>query len=312
MGVDEVNKKFEIDAPVKVIDYLGMMGDSVDNIPGIPGVGDKTAKKFIAQYGSMEQLLANTADLKGKLKEKIEKNKALGLLSKKLARIMLNVPVHFDSNDYKLSDPNIIAVSELFQELEFRRLSETFVKVFKPTEATPESTETETKAAPVAFDLFNQPGSGQIESMSAFKSLDTVIHHYQCVQTELERELLLQTMQRQKSVCFDTETTGLDAVSASLIGIAFSWQAHTGYYVPIPDDTDARKAILDSLIPFFEDEAIEKVGQNLKYDLKVMQQHGISVKGKLFDTMLAHYIICLLYTSPSPRDQRGSRMAAWG
>jgi DNA polymerase-1 len=290
-GIPEVQKKFEITHPEQVIDYLGMMGDSVDNIPGLPGVGEKTAKKFIAHYGSMEQLLANTADLKGKLKEKIETNKALGLLSKKLARIMLDVPVHFDSNEYKLSDPNIIAVSELFQELEFRRLSETFVKVFKPTEATPESTKTETKAATAAFDLFNQPGSGQIESMSAFKSLDTVSHHYQCVQTELERELLLQTMQRQKSVCFDTETTGLDAVSASLIGIAFSWQAHTGYYVPIPDDADARKAILDSLIPFFEDEAIEKVGQNLKYDLKVMQQHGISVKGKLFDTMLAHYII---------------------
>ena len=290
-GIPEVQKKFEITHPEQVIDYLGMMGDSVDNIPGLPGVGEKTAKKFIAQYGSLEQLLANTADLKGKLKEKIETNKALGLLSKKLARIMLDVPVHFDSNDYKLSDPNISAVSELFQELEFRRLSETFVKVFKPTEATPESTKTDTKAAPAPFDLFNQPGSGQIESISAFKSLDTVSHHYQCVQTELERELLLQTMQRQKSVCFDTETTGLDAVSASLIGIAFSWQAHTGYYVPIPDDTDARKAILDSLIPFFEDEAIEKVGQNLKYDLKVMQQEGISVKGKLFDTMLAHYII---------------------
>ena len=290
-GIPEVQKKFEITHPEQVIDYLGMMGDSVDNIPGLPGVGEKTAKKFIAQYGSLEQLLANTADLKGKLKEKIETNKALGLLSKKLARIMLDVPVHFDSNDYKLSDPNISAVSELFQELEFRRLSETFVKVFKPTEATPESTKTDTKAAPAPFDLFNQPGSGQIESISAFKSLDTVSHHYQCVQTELERELLLQTMQRQKSVCFDTETTGLDAVSASLIGIAFSWQAHTGYYVPIPDDTDARKAILDSLIPFFEDEAIEKVGQNLKYDLKVMQQQGISVKGKLFDTMLAHYII---------------------
>jgi DNA polymerase-1 len=268
-----------------------MMGDAVDNIPGLPGVGDKTAKKFLAQYGCMEALLANTADLKGKLKEKIEANKELGLLSKKLARIMLDVPVQFDAGDYKLSDPDVPAVSELFQELEFRRLSETFMKVFKPTEATPEATKIETKAAPAAFDLFNQPGSGQIESLSTFKSLDTVPHHYQCVQTELERKLLLQTMQRQQSVCFDTETTGLDAVSASLVGIAFSWQAHTGYYVPIPEDTDARKAILDSLVPFFEDEAIEKVGQNLKYDLKVMQQHGISVKGKLFDTMLAHYII---------------------
>ena len=290
-GIPEVQKKFEITHPEQVIDYLGMMGDAVDNIPGLPGVGDKTAKKFLAQYGSMEALLANTADLKGKMKEKIEANKELGLLSKKLARIMLDVPVQFDANDYKLSDPDVPAVSELFQELEFRRLSETFIKVFKPAEATAEVTKSETKAAPAAFDLFNQPGSGQIENLSAFKSLDNVPHHYQCVQTELERKLLLQTMQRQKSVCFDTETTGLDAVSASLVGVAFSWQAHTGYYVPIPEDADMRKAILESLTPFFENEAIEKVGQNLKYDLKVMQQHGISVKGKLFDTMLAHYII---------------------
>ncbi len=290
-GIPEVQKKFEITHPEQVIDYLGMMGDAVDNIPGLPGVGDKTAKKFLAQYGSMEALLSNTADLKGKMKEKIEANKELGLLSKKLARIILDVPVQFDANDYKLSDPDVPAVSELFQELEFRRLSETFVKVFKPSEATPEVTKSETNAAPVAFDLFNQPGSGKIENLSAFKSLDNVLHHYQCVQTELERNLLLQTMQRQKSVCFDTETTGLDAVSASLVGIAFSWQAHTGYYVPIPDDAETRKAILNSLSPFFENEAIEKVGQNLKYDLKVMQQHGISVKGKLFDTMLAHYII---------------------
>ena len=290
-GIPEVQKKFEITHPEQVIDYLGMMGDAVDNIPGLPGVGDKTAKKFLAQYGSMEALLANTADLKGKMKEKIEANKELGLLSKKLARIMLDVPVQFDANDYKLSDPDVYAVSELFQELEFRRLSESFIKVFKPAEATPEVTKSETKAAPAAFDLFNQPGSGQIENLSAFKSLDNVPHHYQCVQTELERKLLLQTMQRQKSVCFDTETTGLDAVSASIVGVAFSWQAHTGYYVPIPEDADMRKAILESLTPFFENEAIEKVGQNLKYDLKVMQQHGISVKGKLFDTMLAHYII---------------------
>ena len=291
-GIPEVQEKFEITHPEQVIDYLGMMGDAVDNIPGLPGVGDKTAKKFLAQYGSMEELLANTADLKGKLKEKIEANKALGLLSKKLARIMLDVPVQFDADDYKLSDPNIPAVSELFQELEFRRLSETFIKVFKPNEVAPEATKTEAvAAAPVAFDLFNQPGSGQSESTSAFKSLDSVPHLYQCVNSELERKLLLQTMQRQKSVCFDTETTGLDAVSASLVGIAFSWQAHTGYYVPIPEDTEARKAVLDSLLPFFENDSIEKVGQNLKYDLKVMQQHGISVKGKLFDTMLAHYII---------------------
>ena len=290
-GIPEVQEKFEIKHPEQVIDYLGMMGDAVDNIPGLPGVGDKTAKKFLAQYGSMEELLANTDDLKGKMKEKIEANKDLGLLSKKLARIMLDVPVQFDADDYKLSEPDVPAVSKLFQELEFRRLSETFTKVFKSTEIAPATTKPDVEAAPTAFDLFNQPGAGQIESISTFKSLDDVQHHYQCVQTELERKLLLQTMQRQKSVCFDTETTGLEAVSASLVGIAFSWQAHTGYYVPIPEDPATRKAILESLKPFFEDVTIEKVGQNLKYDLKVMQQHGISVKGRLFDTMLAHYII---------------------
>ena len=290
-GIPEVQEKFEIKHPEQVIDYLGMMGDAVDNIPGLPGVGDKTAKKFLAQYGSMEELLANTDDLKGKMKEKIEANKDLGLLSKKLARIILDVPVQFDADDYKLSEPDVPAVSKLFQELEFRRLSETFTKVFKSTEIAPATTKPDVEAAPTAFDLFNQPGAGQIESISTFKSLDDVQHHYQCVQTELERKLLLQTMQRQKSVCFDTETTGLEAVSASLVGIAFSWQAHTGYYVPIPEDPATRKAILESLKPFFEDVTIEKVGQNLKYDLKVMQQHGISVKGRLFDTMLAHYII---------------------
>ena len=290
-GIPEVQEKFEIEHPDQVIDYLGMMGDAVDNIPGLPGVGDKTAKKFLAQYGSMEALLEHTHELKGKMKEKIEANKELGLLSKKLARILLDVPVQFDADDYKLSDPDVPAVSELFQELEFRRLSETFIKVFKPTEETVIEAKPQEKEAPVAFDLFNQPGGGQNDTISSFKSLDDTPHHYQCVQTELERKLLVQTMLAQKSVCFDTETTGLDAISASLVGIAFSWQAHTGYYVPVPEEQNEREAILASLLPFFENEAIEKVGQNLKYDIKIMQQHGVTVKGPLFDTMLAHYII---------------------
>ncbi len=290
-GIPEVQEKFEIKHPDQVIDYLGMMGDAVDNIPGLPGVGDKTAKKFLAQYGSMEALLEHTHELKGKMKEKIEANKELGLLSKKLARILLDVPVQFDADDYKLSDPDVPAVSELFQELEFRRLSETFIKVFKPTEETVIEAKPQEKEAPVAFDLFNQPGGGQNDTISSFKSLDDTPHHYQCVQTELERKLLVQTMLAQKSVCFDTETTGLDAISASLVGIAFSWQAHTGYYVPVPEEQNEREAILASLLPFFENEAIEKVGQNLKYDIKIMQQHGVTVKGPLFDTMLAHYII---------------------
>lgn len=290
-GIPEVQKKFEIDHPEQVIDYLGMMGDAVDNIPGLPGVGDKTAKKFLAEYGSMEALLENTHELKGKMKEKVEANKELGLLSKKLARILLDVPVQFDASSYQLSQPDIPAVKELFQELEFRRLSETFIKVFAPNEAPSQPEPTAPAAAPVAFDLFHQPGSGQLENTFEHKTLANTPHHYQCVQTPLECSLLVATMMRQKSVCFDTETTGLDAVNASLVGIAFSWQAGTGYYVPISEDEAQRNETLKDLAPFFANETIEKVGQNLKYDIKVMHQHGIAVKGPLFDTMLAHYII---------------------
>ena len=290
-GIPEVQKKFEIDHPEQVIDYLGMMGDAVDNIPGLPGVGDKTAKKFLAEYGSMEALLENTHELKGKMKEKVEANKELGLLSKKLARILLDVPVQFDASSYQLSQPDIPAVKELFQELEFRRLSETFIKVFAPNEAPSQPEPTAPAAAPVAFDLFHQPGSGQLENTFEHKTLANTPHHYQCVQTPLECSLLVATMMRQKSVCFDTETTGLDAINASLVGIAFSWQAGTGYYVPISKDEAQRNETLKDLAPFFANETIEKVGQNLKYDIKVMHQHGIAVKGPLFDTMLAHYII---------------------
>ena len=290
-GIPEVQKKFEIDHPEQVIDYLGMMGDTVDNIPGLPGVGDKTAKKFLAQYGSMEGLLEHTHELKGKMKEKVEANKELGLLSKKLARILLDVPVQFDASSYRLSQPDIPAVKELFQELEFRRLSETFIKVFAPNEAPSQPEPTAPEAAPVAFDLFHQPGSGQLENTFEHKTLANTPHHYQCVQTPVECSLLVATMMRQKSVCFDTETTGLDAVNASLVGIAFSWQAGTGYYVPISEDEAQRNETLKDLAPFFANETIEKVGQNLKYDIKVMHQHGIAVKGPLFDTMLAHYII---------------------
>lgn len=290
-GIPEVQEKFEVDRPEQVIDYLGMMGDAVDNIPGLPGVGDKTAKKFLVQYGSMEGLLENTHELKGKMKENVEANKELGLLSKKLARILLDVPVQFDAARYELSAPDIPAVKALFQELEFRRLSETFVKVFASNEVIEVPEPTAPKAEAVAFDLFHQPGSGQQEAISELKTLANTPHHYQCVQTPMERKLLVEIMMRQKSVCFDTETTGLDAVSAALVGIAFSWQAKTGYYVPIPENESERDDVLNDLAPFFASENIQKVGQNLKYDIKVMHQHGIEVRGSLFDTMLAHYII---------------------
>jgi DNA polymerase-1 len=268
-----------------------MMGDSVDNIPGLPGVGEKTAKKFLAEYGSMEDLLANTHELKGKMKEKIEANKDLGLLSKKLARIMLDVPVQFEAAQYTLDKPDTDKVKSIFQELEFRRMTETFLKLFAESSPAQEVVNPPTPTAPQAFDLFNQPGTGNVQAESGLASLSDTSHLYQTVETDKEKQLLLDALMKQKSVCFDTETTGLDPLTAELVGIAFSWQAHTGFYLPLPEDRMACKTTLELFRPFFEATDIEKIGQNLKYDLKVLLEYNMEVKGPMFDTMIAHYLI---------------------
>lgn len=297
-GIPEVQEKFEIQHPEQVIDFLGMMGDSVDNIPGLPGVGEKTAKKFLAAYGSMEGLLANTHELKGKMKEKIEANKELGLLSKQLARIMLDVPVQFEAEQYTLDKPDTGKVKSIFQELEFRRMTESFLKLFveeQPIEpelnSTPIPKTASSSPTPQAFDLFNQPGAGNIQDESSLASLSNTTHLYQSVESEKEKQLLLQALMKQKSVCFDTETTGLDPLTAELVGIAFSWQAHTGFYLPLAEDRLACQTTLEFFRPFFESSEIEKIAHNLKYDLKVLLQYGIDVKGPTFDTMIAHYLI---------------------
>jgi DNA polymerase-1 len=290
-GVKEVQKKFDIEHPDQVIDYLGMMGDSVDNIPGLPGVGDKTARKFLAQYGSMENLLANTHEIKGKLKEKIEENKELGILSKKLARIILDVPVSFDKKKYILDQPNTEKVLEIFRELEFRQLGNRLQKIFSEAEETESPANKSTTTAPAAYDLFNQPGTGEMVSESSLKTLSTTKHLYQTIQTPQEEEMLLEWLLQQKSVCFDTETTGLDELTAELVGIAFSWKKGTGYYLPFPEDRTACETKLTYFAPFFQSSEIEKVGHNLKYDIKVLQQYGMNVQAPLFDTMIAHYLI---------------------
>lgn len=295
-GIPEVQAKFEVERPEQVIDYLGMMGDAVDNIPGLPGVGDKTAKKFLKAYGSMEGLLANTHELKGKMKEKVEANKDLGMLSKELAKILLDVPVRFQADDYQLSDPDFAAVGSLFEELEFRRMKENLAKLFEQAPETPPATTT-TASAPAAtqggqMDLFSA-GSGQVESAVASdkKTLATTPHHYQHINTPLARALFLKQLLQQKSVCFDTETTSLNALAADLVGIAFSWETGTGYYLPFPEDRNETQTLLETLQPFFIHPGIEKIGHNLKYDLKVLSNYGISVAGPLYDTLIAHYII---------------------
>jgi len=306
-GVDEVKEKFGVKNPEQVIDYLGMMGDSADNIPGLPGVGEKTAKKFLAAYGSMENLLANTHELKGKMKEKIEANGELGLLSKKLATIMLDVPVTFDAEDFTLDQPDKEKVSELFNELEFRNLLTNFLRTFstettntQEKNATVISTETEKsqpkKVTPKTegqFDLFAAPGAGSVsetEIASGFKTIKDTNHFYQHIDSPFSRKLLLTKLMQQTSVCFDTETTGLKALEVELIGIAFSFEVGKGYYVSFPEDQKETAAILEEFRPFFESE-IEKIGHNLKYDIKVLSNYNMPVKGKLFDTMIAHYLI---------------------
>ncbi|WP_339623314.1 DNA polymerase I [uncultured Winogradskyella sp.] len=310
-GIPEVQKKFEVKDPLQVIDYLGMMGDASDNIPGLPGVGPKTAKKFLAAYGSMEGLLANTHELKGKMKEKIEANGKLGLLSKKLATIMLDVPVDFDAKDFEMSEPDVPKVTEIFTELEFRRLIDNFNKTFSanPTPATatatpsadkkeaPQTTPKEEQSAGAGqFSLF---GGGETASQtdtetpsaSTRKTAETSSHFYQSVAPGMATKLFVTNLMRQTSVCFDTETTGLNPLTAALVGIAFSWEIGKGFYVPFPEDKTEAQALIEILRPFFESETIEKVGQNLKYDIKVLAKYNVEVKGKLFDTMLAHYLI---------------------
>jgi DNA polymerase-1 len=305
-GVPEVQEKFGITDPLQVIDFLGMMGDSADNIPGLPGVGEKTAKKFLATYGTMENLLANTHELKGKMKEKVEAAKDLGILSKKLATIMLDVPVTFHAKDFELDQPDIEKVTELFNELEFRNLLTNFTKTFAIEDAAKSNSGTNTseeKTAATAkntanipegqFDLFTTPGTGSIseaEVASGFKTISTTNHFYQHIASPFSRKLLLRKLMEQTSVCFDTETTGLKALEVELIGIAFSYEAGKGYYVSFPEDQEETKAILEEFKPFFESE-IEKIGHNLKYDIKVLSNYAMPVKGKLFDTMIAHYLI---------------------
>ncbi len=302
-GVPEVLEKFEIERPDQVIDFLGMMGDAADNIPGFPGVGEVTAKKLLKEFGTIENLLENTDKLKGKLKENIEANKEKGLLSKTLATILLDCPVVFNETDYELSTPDVDQTDALFNELEFRRMAEQFDAIFRPGSKnitpTPSVDEAKLYKKPQPkndeqFDLFGSTLHDETSEETRhqyYSSLENTEHFYQVVEGDLGIKLLLQNLQNQKSVCFDTETTGLDALHAELVGISFSYEKGKGFYVPFPENQTETQTIIDKFIPFFENETIEKIGQNLKYDLKILSNYNIKVKGNLFDTMIAHYLI---------------------
>lgn len=305
-GIPQVLEKFEIQDPLQVIDFLGMMGDAADNIPGLPGVGEKTAKKLLAEFGSLENMLANTDKLKGALKDKIEANAELGVLSKKLATILLDCPVQFDEQDYELSKPDVEKTDALFQVLEFRQMKTQFDKLFGTgkeydeieTNGENAPAESAKKTAPKRshedqFDLFgfsDETGDANT-THSSYKNLSNTDHFYQLVQGDMAVKLLVNQLQNQASVCFDTETTGINTLHAELVGISFSFEKGKGFYVPFPENQTEAQTLLEKFRPFFENEQIEKIGQNLKYDLKILKNYGMTVAGKLFDTMLAHYLI---------------------
>ncbi len=303
-GIEEVKEKFEVQDPKQVIDFLGMKGDAVDNIPGLPGVGDKTAKKFINLYGSMEGLIENVHELKGKMREKVEANAELGLLSKKLATILLDVPVDFNAKNFELDEPDHEKVNKIFQELEFRRLIENFKKTFAVNKADTSDTDENTSekitpkitknttAGTGQFSLFDAPiEENSVVPIFERSTIKSVAHFYQFIDSDFAFDLFLKQLLEKKSVCFDTETTSLNPLEAKLVGIAFSWEAHKGFYIPFPDEQEKAQQLIEKLRPFFENENIEKIGQNLKYDIKVLHKYNLSVEGPLFDTMIAHYLI---------------------
>ncbi|MDY3547000.1 DNA polymerase I [Riemerella anatipestifer] len=287
LGVKEVLEKYEIENPKQIIDYLGMMGDSVDNIPGLEGVGEKTAKKFIKEYGSMENLLANTHQLKGKLKEKVEASAERGIMSKKLATILCDAPIEFHQEEYDLETPNFEEVKQIFEEIEFRRLYENLYKAFSTENSAEEKGSVQ---SPVQLDLFSDFEA--LEQATTTKhTIEDRDQLYQYIDTEKGQLLLLQNLLKQKAVCFDTETTSLDEMEAELIGISFSYKKGLAYYVPIPKNRVEAQAIVERFRPFFEKESILKIAHNLKYDYKVLLNYGVEVTGNLFDTMIAHYLL---------------------
>ena len=280
IGVPEVLAKWEIERVDQVIDILGLMGDSSDNIPGIPGIGPKTAQKMIAKYGSIESLIEHASELKGKQRERVEENVDMALLSKKLVTIQLDVPHELTIESFKRQKNETKELKELFMELEFdsigkKMFGKSFSSATNRAQVIREKRETEIQAT-----LFDDPVDE--------KTIADVEHSYQTIQSKQDRESLISLLLKQDSICFDTETTGLDPRVAAPLGMSFAIKPHEAYYVVIPEKPDQCAAILNEFRPIFESDSVKKIGHNLKYDLSLLKWHGIEVRGELFDTMLAH------------------------
>lgn len=284
MGVDAVKAKFNIDSPAQVIDMLGLMGDTADNIPGCPGVGEKTAQKLIAQFGSIEQMLEHTDQLKGALKQKIENNREQILFSKFLATIKTDVPVALDMEALKRESPNEEELRRLFEELEFRSLLDRVLKVEKKAAPSP---------TPVSGDLFGFFAAEDTEDSknSNLSSLESLDYDYQLIDTEDKIDDFLQNILTKEIFSLDTETTGTDPIRAELVGMSFSFKENQAFYVPVPANRDEAQKIVNKFKPVFENEKTVKVGQNIKYDMLVLSNYGVEIRGRMFDTMIAHYVL---------------------
>ncbi len=284
MGVKEVKEKFNIESPAQVIDMLGLMGDTADNIPGCPGVGEKTAQKLIAEFGSIENLLSNTDKLKGSIKTKVETNKEQISFSKFLATIKTDVPINLNMEELKREEPDEEELRKIFEELEFRTLLDRVLKNEKKTVASPTPTQSN------LFDLF-AAGNAEETKNSNLMRLDDLKYDYQLLDTEEKIDVFLQNILTKKIFSLDTETTGTDPISAQLVGMSFSYAENQAVYVPVPADRDQALKIVNKFKSLLENEETLKVGQNIKYDMLVLGNYGITVSGPMFDTMIAHYVL---------------------
>lgn len=288
MGVNEVKAKFNIESPAQVIDMLGLMGDSSDNIPGCPGVGEKTAQKLISQFGSIENLLENTSQLTGAVKTKVESNIEKIRFSKFLATIKTDVPIELDMEQLKRETPDEEKLRSIFEELEFRTLLD---RVFKNEKKAP----VKTVPANDAFqgDLFGFFADDNTEEQknSSLRRLEDLSYDYQLLDNEDKINDFLRIILTKDIFSLDTETTGTEPMAAELVGMSFSYEENKAFYVPVPPNREEAQKIVNMFKPLFEDEKAIKVGQNIKYDMIVLANYGVTIKGKLFDTMIAHYVL---------------------
>ena len=309
MGIEQVKAKFDIESPLQVIDMLGLMGDSSDNIPGCPGVGEKTAQKLVAQFGSIENLLANTDQLKGALKTKVESNKEMITFSKFLATIKTDVPIELNLHELKRETPDEEALRKIFEEMEFRTLMERVFNREKnstPVEAPapkkgsgqlslfggvePVASTKNTHSQANLFGEFTDEGQGNSE-FSNLASLKTIDFEYQLIDTEEKRQRFLQIIKTKEILSLDTETTGTDPISAELVGMSFSFTKNQAFYIPVPSDQEETTRIVNEFKEVLENKETLKVGQNIKYDMLVLSRYGVNVQGPMFDTMIAHYVL---------------------